>query len=224
MNKPERAPELYSVRQVIPARKLKGTVSAVLAAEGRDFVSRPVQALELTYEGVKGDFHAGLTRRSGGREPWYQRGTEMRNERQVSILSVEENAEIADAMGLKSIEPGWIGANIVLEGVPSLTFLPPRTLMFFEGGVTLRIDGANGPCRIAGGSIARHLGSTRTGGPMNVGTTEAGADFDWTRTDMALAFVNAARMKRGLVAWVEREGAIRAGENVNIRVWEQWLY
>ncbi|GIL02954.1 MAG: molybdenum cofactor sulfurase [Alphaproteobacteria bacterium] len=219
MNKPERPP--LAPRQIVPASKLSARVAGVLKATGRDFVSRPVDRLELTYEGVKGDFHAGLTRRSGSREPWYARGTEMRNERQLSILSVEELAAIAEAMGLNRIEPGWIGANIVLEGVEAMTFLPPRTLLMFEGGVTLRVDGANGPCRIAGGSIARHLGARRTGGGLD---RQDAAEFDWTKTDLAFAFVEAARMKRGLVAWVERGGAIEPGEDVTVRVWEQWIY
>ncbi len=117
-------------------------------------------------EGIAGDVHAGTTRKSGGREPWYPRGTLMRNERQVSILSAEELALIAENMGLPKVEGGWIGANLVLEGIPDLSFLPPRTLLFFEGGATLRIDGYNAPCRIAGGSIARHVGASRKGGAL----------------------------------------------------------
>ena len=226
MNKPER--ETFARREIVPARKLKGRVSATLKASGNDFVSAPVDELKLTYAGVEGDFHAGMVRASGGREPWYQRGTEMRNERQVSILSKEELAGIADTMGLTRIEAGWIGANIVLEDIPDMTFLPSRTLLFFENGVTLRIDGANGPCRIAGGEIARALGAKRQGGSLgnnamgNNATPDVG--FDWTCTDMALNFVEAARMKRGLVAWVEREGTIRPGEEVTARIWEQWIY
>ena len=219
MNKPER--ELFARRQIVPARKLKGQVASVLKAAGRDFVSQPVDELKLTYEGVEGDFHAGMTRASGGREPWYQRGTEMRNERQISILSVEELAEVANAMGLTKIEAGWIGANIVLEGIAEMTFLPPRTLLMFDGGVTLRVDGANGPCRIAGGEIARHVDDARQGG---VAAGKPEEDFDWTRTDLALNFVDAARMKRGLVVWVEREGVIKPDEGVTARIWEQWIY
>lgn len=229
MNKPEREPELFSSRQIVPARKLKGRVADVLKASGRDFVSTPIEALELTYDGIAGDFHAGQTRASGSREPWYKRGTEMRNERQLSILSREELATIADAMGIVKLEPGWIGANIVLDGIPDMTYLPARTLLFFEGGVTLRIDGHNGPCRIAGGEIARALGASRQGGAMGgtIATMDPetpGEDFDWTRTDMALIFVEAAHMRRGLVAWVEREGTIRPGEEVTARIWEQWIY
>lgn len=221
MNKSETS--FKAVREMVPPRKVKGSVSRVLAAAGKDFVSTEVGELKLSYGGVEGDFHEGLTRKSGGREPWYERGTEMRNERQVSILSEEELAEIAENLGVMKLDAGWIGANLVLEGIPEMSFLPPRTLLFFEGGVTLRVDGYNAPCRLAGGTIAKHLGAERTGGGMgNIGLGKG--ELDWTKTDMALAFKNAAEMKRGLVAWVEREGVIKPGEGVTARIWEQWIY
>jgi len=194
---------------IIPARKIEGKVSRVLKAEGDDFVSQDVNALELTYGGIKGDYHEGLTRNSGGREPWYKRGTEMKNERQLSILSDEELKEIANGMGIEMLDGGWVGANLLTQGIPNLSYLPPRTLLMFEGGVTLRVDGYNAPCRYAGGEIARALGSDAE---------------DVKNTDIAFDFVKQAHMKRGLVAWVEREGTIRAGENFIARIWEQWIY
>ncbi len=193
----------------IPARKLRGKVVRALNADGEGFVSQDVDALELSYHGVKGDRHQGLTRPSNVREPWYPRGTEMRNEQQVSIVSVEELADIASNMGIEKVDASWIGANLLFEGIPNLTCLPPRTLLMFEGGVTLRVDGYRGPCRISGGSIAEHVGIKAE---------------DHTRTELALAFKDAAHMKRGLVSWVEREGVIRPGEEFTARIWEQWLY
>lgn len=195
--------------KIIPAKKLKGRVSQVLQAKGKDFVSEPVSSLPLSFGGIVGDFHEGLTRKSGGREPWYQRGTKMRNERQLSILSEEELVEIASGMNLDVVEAGWIGASLVFEGIPNLSYLPPRTLIMFENGTTLRVDGYNAPCRLAGGSISKHIGEE--------------AD-DHTRTDTALKFKDAAYMKRGLVAWVECEGEIRSGDEFTARIWEQWNY
>ncbi|MEO0327530.1 MAG: MOSC domain-containing protein [Pseudomonadota bacterium] len=194
---------------VIPAKKLHGKVSRVLNAEGKDFVSQDVEKLELTYGGIKGDRHAGLTRESNAREPWYPRGTQMRNEQQVSIVSVEELADISQGLGIERIDAGWIGANLVFEGIPNLTYLPSRTLLMFEGGVTLRVDGYRGPCRFSGGSIAKHIGLDGE---------------DHKKTQLAFDFVKQANMKRGLVAWVEREGDIRAGEGFTARIWEQWIY
>lgn len=191
--------------EIIPARKLVGTVGGLLRASGDDFVTEKVSQLQLDFEGVAGDFHRGRTRRSGGREPWYPRGTEMRNERQVSIVADDELAKIADGIGIARIAPGWIGTNLVLDGVPRLSFLPAGTLLFFQEGVTLKIDSQNGPCRLAGRSVADHAG---------MADREAGA----------LLFPKVGRRLRGLVAWVEKPGTITEGEAVSVRVPEQWIY
>jgi MOSC domain-containing protein YiiM len=156
--------------------------------------------LILTYAGIAGDRHEGLVRPSGPREPWYPRGTPMRNERQVSIVGTEELAEIAATLGIEHLDPGWIGANLCLSGLPNLTRLAPRTLLLFPSGATLRIDGDNDPCRKSGAAIAAQIPD---------------------RPDLQFAFVKAAKDKRGLVAWVEREGTIRAGDEVTVRTWRQ---
>lgn len=199
---PADGPALPEIR---PARRIKGEVSMLLAALGGDFLTESVTSLEMGYGGIGGDFHAGLTRKSGSREPWYPRGTEMRNERQLSIVAPDELAVAAAGMGIDRIEPGWIGANLVIDGIPLLSMLPPRTQLFFEGGVTLRIDGDNGPCRYAGAAIAKNF-----------------PDMD--ETTVALSFVKAAKRRRGVVAWVEKPGVIRQGEKVTAHIWEQWIY
>lgn len=191
--------------EIIPSKRLAATVDGLFMATGEDFVSAPVDELHLTYEGIAGDFHAGLTRKSGSREPWYTRGTEMRNERQLTILSRPELAEAAAEMGIEMIMPEWIGGNITLSGVPMLSMLPASTLLFFEGGATLKVDFQNGPCKIAGASIARHAGR-----PDDAG--------------LALAFVPAAKRRRGVLAWVEKPGMVRLGENVRVQLPEQWIY
>ena len=186
----------------LPARNIEATVAWLGFAPTDDFVTVPADSLNLTYAGIPGDCHAGLTRKSTSREPWYPRGTPMRNERQLSILSVEELAEVAVAMELPQIEGAWIGGNIVLTGVPSLSLLPPRTLLMFPSGATVRIDGDNGPCRSSGKSIA-------------AATNRPEAEF---------SFVKAAKYKRGLLGWVEREGTISVGDSIAVRIWEQQLY
>jgi len=191
--------------EIIPARRIKGEVSAVLAALGGDFLTEAVSSLEMGYDGIGGDFHAGPTRKSGSREPWYPRGTEMRNERQLSVVAADELALAAGEMGIDRIEPGWIGANLVIAGIPLLSMLPPRTQLFFEGGVTIRIDGDNGPCRIAGAAIAKNFP-------------------DRDETTLALSFVKAAKRRRGVVGWVEKPGVIQNGEAVTAHIWEQWIY
>lgn len=189
--------------ETLPARTLAARIEGTYVVEGRAVESTPRDELVLTYAGVTGDRHEGLTRPSGAREPWYPRGTEMRNERQLSILSVEELAEIATALNLPRLDPAWIGANLCLSGLPNLTQLPPRTLLLFPSGATLRIDGDNDPCRKSGAALMRHVDA---------------------RPDLQFSFVKAATGKRGLVAWVEREGIVRAGDEVTIRTWRQSPY
>jgi hypothetical protein len=198
-------PEAENPVEIIAARKLAAKVTSLYVAPFDHFQTRPVTELRLGFEGIDGDFHAGATRRSGGREPWYPRGTEMRNERQLSLVAADELAVVAAQMGLDEIKPEWIGANMLIEGVPHLSMLPSGTLLFFKGGVTIKIDAQNKPCRIAGRSIAENAG---------MADHEAGA----------LAFPKAAKRLRGLVAWVEKPGSIAVGEEISVRVPEQWIY
>ncbi|MER8884490.1 molybdenum cofactor sulfurase [Mesorhizobium sp. M0902] len=198
-------PEAETPVEIVPSRKLAARVAALYLAPFDRFETRAVDTLQLGFDGIEGDFHAGTTRRSGGREPWYPRGTEMRNERQLSIVAADELAIVAERMGIAEIKPEWIGANLLIEGLPHLSMLPTGTQLFFKGGATVKIDAQNGPCRIAGRSVAENAGMP---------DHEAGA----------LLFPKAAKRLRGLVAWVEKPGTIAAGEEISVRVPEQWIY
>lgn len=188
----------------VAAQRVTGTVVRVYATtDPEEFRTSREPALRLGFEGIAGDRHGGFTRRSSPREPWYPRGTEMCNERQISILSVTELAEVARAMDLPEIEAGWIGANVLLEGIPRLTRIPPRTRLVFAGGAVLRVDGDNAPCRISGRAIAERFPE---------------------RDGLDLQFALVARGKRGLVGYVERPGVIRPGEEVTALIPEHWLY
>lgn len=187
----------------VAPRLLVGRVAGVYAALTRGFETVPQDVLTLTYDGIPGDVHAGATRLSGAREPWYGRGTPMRNERQLSILGEEELAEVAGTLGIPRLAPEWIGGNLMLADVPHVSLLPPRTLLMFPSGATIRIDGDNGPCRQSGRSIAAKVPDGK------------GIEF---------AFVRAAAHKRGVVGWVEREGEIRPADTVKVRIWPQQVY
>ena len=163
--------------EYLPARTIEARVEGVYWAPRDTFVSEPLDVLDLTYEGIPGDRHAGLY--------------------------VEENAEIAAALAIPAHKPEWIGGNILLSGVPELSQLPPRTLLMFPSGATVRIDGDNGPCKKSGAAIAANIPG---------------------RPDIELGFVQAARHKRGILGWVEREGAVRPGDVVKLRIWKQALY
>jgi hypothetical protein len=186
-----------------PGGRFDSRVAQCLIADGDDLVSRPVDSLDLDFAGIVGDRHAGAMRRSTSREPWYPRGTEIRNDRQLTIVSSSELAEVARDMDLPAIEPGWIGANLVFDDIPSLTALPAGTKLLFEGGATVNIEAENGPCRVAGRSIGRHF-----------------AD----RSGLDLLFPKYAQHKRGVVASVEKPGRIRRGEAVTVLVPAQRLY
>ncbi|MER8445933.1 MOSC domain-containing protein [Mesorhizobium sp. M1066] len=202
---PDLFPEAEKPVEIIPARKLAARAAALYVAPADHFQTRPVDELRLGFDGISGDFHAGPTRRSGGREPWYPRGTEIRNERQLSIVAADELATVAERMGLAEIRPEWIGANLVIEGVPNLSMLPAGTMLFFKDGVTIKVDAQNGPCRIAGRSIAENAG---------LADVEAGA----------MLFPKMAKRLRGVVAWVEKPGTVKTGEEISVRVPEQWIY
>lgn len=167
-----------------------------------------LEMLPLGFDGVVGDAHGGATRAACTRvKRQYARGEEIRNARQLSIVSEEELAVIAAAMALPGpLRPEWVGANIVLRGVPDLTHLPPSARLIFEpapgdaAGASIVVDIENGPCRHPGAVIERaHPG-------------------------FGARFAAKARGRRGVVGWVERPGVIVRGARCRLHVPPQRLY
>ncbi len=172
-----------------------GMVLAVLVGRNKhSLVSVPQTEVNATFEGLEGDRHAGFTRPADARKPFYPRGTPIRNDRQVSLVAVEELAQVAQALELPEIRPEWLGANLLIGGIPALTLLPPHTRLFFEGGVVLLVSEENLPCSGPGKVLQTHF-------PENPHCKE---------------FPRAALHKRGLVAVIERPGLIRLGEQVTL--------
>ena len=69
-----------------------------------------MEAAFATYAGFEGDFHAGLTRPACVRvRNLHPKGREIRNTRQLSILSAEELAQIATAIDLPELDPTLLG-------------------------------------------------------------------------------------------------------------------
>jgi hypothetical protein len=166
-------------------------------------VTTATDTLQLSFEGIPGDRHFGWTRRASGREPWYRAAPEMRNERQISLLSPDELAIIAARLGRVGGEGRVDRRQPRLEGIPHFSMLPAGTRLFFDGGAVVVVDGQNAPCRYAGRAIAQHVPD---------------------RPDIELAFAKVARRQRGLVGWVERPGSVSPGAGVSARVPEQWIY
>ncbi len=166
------------------------------------FPTQPVDRLDLAFEGIPGDRHFGWTRPADSRLPMYPRGTPVRNVRSLSLVSTEDLAAIADRLG-SPVDPRWIGANIVVSGIAGFTFLPRGTRLRIDGGATLIVEDLNKPCRFAGKIIA---------------------DNTPGRADIELAFAKVATGLRGIVASVERPGAVVAGAQIEAQIPEQWLY
>ncbi|MDQ6604223.1 MAG: MOSC domain-containing protein [Chloroflexota bacterium] len=171
--------------------------------DGRYLVSSCVQEVRATLEGLEGDRHAGFTRRADARVPQYPRGTEIHNSRHVSLVAEEELARIAANMGVPIVEPEWIGANLVLRGVPNLSSLPPLTRISFPEFAAIALEGENHPCVYPGKAIQNHYPD---------------------RPGIGKQFPKAAHHLRGVVGWVERAGMIRMGDTVRIAIPEQALY
>ncbi|MCA3015460.1 MAG: MOSC domain-containing protein [Myxococcaceae bacterium] len=155
--------------------------------------SEPALVLELTAEGVEGDRHFGPTLRAGPRQRGIARGTLLPNTRQVSLVSREECAAVAQALGLAQLDFTWLSANVEVEGLPRLSAVALGWAMRFEGGACLRLEGENEPCRKAGRVVA-----ARSGQPVEA------------------AFVKAAWQRRGLLARVEAPGVVHVGARVRL--------
>ncbi|MEQ8443576.1 MAG: MOSC domain-containing protein [Alphaproteobacteria bacterium] len=182
---------------------LNGRVEKILWCRNRtaSLVSEAVDRAALTFSGLPDDAHSGLTRPSCVRvKELYEKGTEIRNSRQLTILSEEELVAIASDMGVSKIEPEWLGANIVLSGIPHLTLLPPSCRLQFASGPVVVVDLENGPCIHPARVIETHCPGKGS------------------------SFVKHARGRRGVTAWVEREGVISRGDSVVVHVPNQPPY
>jgi MOSC domain-containing protein YiiM len=161
-----------------------------------DTVALPRMA--LTFAGVEGEVHAGYTRPSCSRvTAQHPRGTTIRNTRQLSLVSAEELARIAADLGLAALDPAWLGASVVVEGIPDFSHLPPSSRLQAEDGATLCIDMQNRPCQFPARTI------------------EAAAPGH------GKAFRRAAEGLRGITAWVEREGVLTLGGSLRLHIPDQ---
>lgn len=159
------------------------------------------EKLTLTYDGPSGECHAGRTRPSCSRvKLQYERGTEIANARQLSMLSVEDLAATASEMDIPRIEPEWTGANIIFEGIPDFTLIPPSSRLIFENGASVVSDMENGPCKFVAEEIeAEHPGK-------------------------GLSFPAKARQRRGVCGWVERPGEIAIGMTARLHIPPQRIW
>ncbi|MEM7471945.1 MAG: MOSC domain-containing protein [Pseudomonadota bacterium] len=163
----------------------------------RDATLRTASAeqVDVNFGGVPGDAHGGVNRPSCSRVvTQYPKGTEIRNVRQLCIVSVEEMAAVAAEIGVADFNPAWCGANMVVEGIPDFTHVPPSSRLQTQSGTTLTIDMENQPCHLPAPII------------------------DEDAPGHGRLFKAAAQDRRGVTAWVEREGMLSVGDTVILHI------
>jgi hypothetical protein len=163
-----------------------------------ELMADPLEAMDLTFEGIAGSVHGGLTRASCSRvTAQYAKGTAIRNERQLSIVSAEELAQIAAKMGLDSVDPVRVGASMVIKGIPDFSHVPPSSRLQAPSGATLAVDMENRPCHLPARSLeVAHPGQGKR-------------------------FKTAAKGLRGVTACVAAEGRIALGDHLTLHIPDQ---
>ncbi len=188
---------------ILTPTDLSGEIAwlGLVPSDGDGIRSVAAREIALDWGGPVGDVHHGLTRPACVRvKRQYPKGTEIRNVRQLSIVSEEEMAEIAAGLDLPALAPEWLGATLVLRGLPDLTGLPPASRLIAEDGTALVTDTENAPCKFPAEEIERaHPGHGR-------------------------AFPKVARGKRGITAWVERPGRLALGSRLRLHLPETRPY
>lgn len=165
---------------------------------GKSLRAGAVQALDLGFSGDQGARHEGVNRASCVRvKNLYPQGTEIRNVRQLSVLSAEEIEATAKEMGLDRLDPSFLGVSVVLRGIPDFTHVPPSSRLQIADGLTITIDMENRPCVLPGREIDADL------------------------PGHGAAFKPAAKGRRGVTAWVERPGQIKLGDRMSLFVPDQ---
>ena len=188
---------------VLKPTKFVGTITWLGGVKSREgpLWAAPQAEVFGGFAGIAGEVHNGLTAPSCVRmTAQYPQGTEVRNTRQFSVLSAEELAEIAEAMGITALSPSLVGASMVISGIPDFSYIPPGSRLQAASGATLVVNLHNRPCTFPAQSI------------------------ETAHPGFGKAFKPAATGKRGIVAWVEREGIFRLGDEVRLHIPDQRVW
>ena len=183
-------------------KTLVGTVVSVHLGNNQDLSKERQQSLFAEIDGFAGDKHQGPEREAWKGE-WEPEGTLRRNERQWSGVSVEELAYISERLDLtEPLSPTTLGANLCIEGIAEFSLLPKGTKLLFPSGAVLLVEEYNPPCTDMGAQIVSAY-SSRSGEPLN-----------------AQSWLRPASGRRGVVGVIDVPGEIRAGDEVEVRVFE----
>ncbi|MDE2634710.1 MAG: sulfurase [Paracoccaceae bacterium] len=170
-----------------------------VVAENGTMRSEPLDEAMAVFGGFVGESHFGVTRPSCVRvRSQHKQGTTINNVRQLSVMSAEEIAHIAEKMGLEDIDPTLLGASLILEGIADFTHVPPSSrLQSATTGATLMVDMVNRPCVLPGREI------------------------EMEHEGFGAKFKPAAVGKRGVTASVEREGLLEIGDVMRLHIPDQ---
>ena len=170
-----------------------------VVAENGTMRSEPLDEAMAVFGGFVGESHFGVTRPSCVRvRSQHKQGTTINNVRQLSVMSAEEIAHIAEKMGLEDIDPTLLGASLILEGIADFTHVPPSSrLQSATTGATLMVDMVNRPCVLPGREI------------------------EMEHEGFGAKFKPAAVGKRGVTTSVEREGLLEIGDVMRLHIPDQ---
>lgn len=189
----------YFGRKGTMFQKIEAKVLGVfMATEKGSFITEERAEVQVEFGGIPGDLHFGLTKKAGEREPMYEKGTEIFNRRQISIVSAEECAEVAQLLKIEEVLPEWLGANLIVEGIDDFTLLKEGSRIVFPSGATLLCEGINHPCIHPGKVIQSQYPGKKIAGK----------------------FVKMAYDRRGIVCIVEKPGIIKKGDKAVIHSYE----
>ena len=179
-------------------KRLVGKVDSLHLGVSEEMLGKEIcKSLDVHLSGFAEDRHNSFERQAWAGDDKQAEGTRRRNERQWSAVSVEELAEISDAMDLQeSLSAADLGANLCLSGIPKLSHLPKGSIIRFPSGAELIVEEYNPPCLDMGKYIAANY-NTNSGDKL--------AD---------VSFSAAAKYSRGLVGVVEVPGVIAVGDDV----------
>lgn len=180
---------------LLPA-KITATITFLgINNDAADLTTKAVDSIGVSFAGFDGDLHSGLTRKACTRvKHQYPTGTVIRNTRQVSALSQEELDVIRNTLDIDELSPQWVGANLIVEGIPDFSRVPPSSRLIAGNGTALVVDMENAPCRFPGDIIE---------------TRKPGKGKGWAK---------AAQGKRGVTLWVEREGELKVGDTLSLHI------
>ena len=189
-------------------KKIKAKVVSVHTGASDQLNKDEQTSIIVELDGVVGDRHRSFEREAWAGNDKQPEGTVRRNERQWSAVSMEELAQIAEAMDLtEPLTAAAVGANLCIEGIPELSRLPRGTTMRFPSEAELQVENFNPPCLDMGAKLAATM-ETRSGVPLE-----------------DTAFPKASKLTRGIVGVVEVPGIINPGDEIEVTVYEHpsWL-